>query len=123
MLAIIFQEPEAERIARAIADAAERKMSCMNWLECLIVVEARRGPEQVMAALALLAAMRIEMLAFDAVQMEQARTAWQRFGKGRHPARLNLLDCCAYAAANSSGEPLLFIGNDFGQTDVDRAPW
>lgn len=47
--------------------------------------------------------------------------AWRRFGKGRHPAGLNLGDCLAYALARTLGEPLLFKGEDFGQTDVVAA--
>jgi ribonuclease VapC len=55
--------------------------------------------------------------------MHEARAAWQRFGKGQHPAALNLGDCCAYAAAITSGEPLLYKGEYFQKTDVDQAPW
>lgn len=53
--------------------------------------------------------------------LEQAETAWRRYGKGNHPAGLNFCDCCAYALARTSGEPLLFKGNDFSQTDVSAA--
>jgi ribonuclease VapC len=55
---------------------------------------------------------------FTADQAELARQAWRRFGKGNHPAGLNLGDCCAYALAKTSGEPLLCKGNDFVQTDI-----
>jgi ribonuclease VapC len=48
----------------------------------------------------------------------QARAAWRRFGKGRHGAGLNFGDCFSYALAKSTGEPLLFKGKDFDQTDV-----
>lgn len=47
-----------------------------------------------------------------------SREAFDRYGKGRHPARLNLADCFAYALSKVSGEPLLFKGGDFAQTDV-----
>ena len=49
-----------------------------------------------------------------------ARGAWRRFGKGRHGAGLNFGDCFAYALATTSGEPLLFKGDDFSKTDVAR---
>lgn len=52
---------------------------------------------------------------------DQARRAWRRFGKGRHPAGLNFGDCFSYALAALTGEPLLFKGNDFKQTDVEVA--
>jgi len=51
------------------------------------------------------------------------RPAWRRFGKGRHPAALNMADCAAYATAVIAGEPLLFKGNDFAQTDVAHVNW
>ena len=51
-------------------------------------------------------------------QAEIAREAWRRFGKGRHPAGLNFGDCFSYALARVTGEPLLFKGTDFPQTDV-----
>jgi ribonuclease VapC len=51
-----------------------------------------------------------------------AREAHARFGKGRHPARLNMGDCFAYALATERGEPLLFKGEDFARTDVRAAP-
>ena len=44
--------------------------------------------------------------------------AWQSFGKGRHPAGLNIGDCCAYALSKAQGEPLLFKGEDFSRTDL-----
>ena len=50
--------------------------------------------------------------------MELAKGAWRRYGKGRHPARLNFGDCCTYALARVSGEPLLAKGEDFPKTDV-----
>ena len=54
-------------------------------------------------------------------QFAEARTAWRRFGKGRHPAALNFGDCIAYSLAKTSGEPLLFKGSDFSRTDIESA--
>ena len=54
-------------------------------------------------------------------QAQFARDAWRHFGKGRSPARLNFGDCFAYALAKTSGEPLLFKGRDFAQTDIEAA--
>jgi len=45
-----------------------------------------------------------------------------RFGKGRHPAKLNIADCCSYATAAIAGEPLLCVGNDFAKTDLELVP-
>jgi ribonuclease VapC len=64
----------------------------------------------------------LEIVAFDAEQATLAREAFRRFGKGRHPARLNFRDCIAYALSKASGEPLLFKGEDFAKTDVEIYP-
>ena len=60
----------------------------------------------------------IEIVPMNAEQVEIAREAWRKFGKGRHPAGLNIGDCCSYALSKYSGEPLLFKGDDFAKTDV-----
>jgi ribonuclease VapC len=52
-----------------------------------------------------------------------AREAFRRFGRGRHPASLNFGDCFPYALARALGEPLLFVGDDFLQTDIDVAAY
>ena len=64
---------------------------------------------------------RIELVAFDVQHALLARAAWQRFGRGRHPARLNYGDCMAYALAKAERDTLLFKGNDFAQTDIEPA--
>jgi ribonuclease VapC len=58
----------------------------------------------------------------DQDQAEIARAAWRRFGKGRHPAGLNFGDCFAYALAKHRGMALLFDGDDFSRTDIERVP-
>jgi ribonuclease VapC len=64
----------------------------------------------------------IEIVAVDQDQVEIARLAWRRFGKGRHPAGLNYGDCFAYALAKARRLPLLFQGDDFSQTDIAGVP-
>ena len=123
VLAIVFQEPEAERFAFAIAAAPTRLISAVNWLETLMVVEGRYGAEPADDALLILQSLEVQILPFDREQMIEARAAWHRFGKGRHPAALNLGDCCAYAAALTRGEPLLYKGQDFSRTDIMAAEW
>jgi ribonuclease VapC len=61
------------------------------------------------------------VVAFTESAMEEARAAWRKWGKGKHPAGLNFCDCCAYALAKSLGEPLLFKGEDFAKTDIASA--
>ena len=61
-----------------------------------------------------------EIVPVDAEQADAARRAWRRYGKGRHPAALNYGDCFSYALAVTRGEPLLFKGEDFAKTEVNR---
>ena len=116
--AILFGEPEAERLAHAIAADATRLMSTFTALECALVVEARKGETGGHDLDILLHRAGVRILSLDADQWEVARDAWRRYGKGRHPAGLNLGDCCSYALARVSGEPLLYKGQDFARTDL-----
>lgn len=83
-----------------------------------IVLTARFGPKGKTALARFLQESAIETVAFDEAHASAALDAYSRFGKGRHPAALNFGDCCTYAVASVSGEPLLCQGNDFGQTDL-----
>jgi len=91
----------------------------LRRLEAAIVVEARFGEAGGRELDILLHKAGIELVAFDAEQMELARHAYRRFGKGRHEASLNFGDCFAYALSRRSSEPLLFVGDDFGKTDIE----
>ena len=91
------------------------------WSRPAIVAEGRGGAPLREDMEALLARARTEVAAFTAEHAALAAEGWRRYGKGRHPAGLNLGDCFAYALAQSRGEPLLFKGTDFAQTDVKAA--
>lgn len=121
LLAILFHEPERDRFARAVADAGVRLLGAVNALEAAVVVAARKGPAGGRELDLLLHHADIEVVGFDDAQWRLAREAYDRYGKGRHRAALNLGDCCAYALARHTGEPLLFKGADFSQTDVTAA--
>ena len=121
LLAILFGEPEALSFTRTIVDESRKLISAFNALESGIVVEARKGEAGGRELDLLMHRARIEIVAMNADQAELARAAWRKFGKGNHPAGLNIGDCCAYALAKYSGEPLLFKGNDFTQTDIMAA--
>ena len=120
LLAILFLEPEAERFAALIEADPRRLLSAASMLETAIVVEARKGPSAGRELDLLLHRARIDLVGFEESQLELARDAWRRFGKGNHRANLNFGDCFAYALSKSSGEPLLFKGDDFAKTDVVR---
>jgi ribonuclease VapC len=118
LVGILDQEAEAERLARAIAAASERILSAANLVETGIVMQVRRGDEAARDLDLLLAKLKIDIIPVSARQANLARKAFQRFGRGRHPAKLNFGDCFAYALAKDSSAPLLFKGNDFSQTDI-----
>ena len=123
LVAILLGEPEAEPFALAIAGDPKRLISTFTALETAIVIEAKKGESGGRELDLLLHQARIEMAPLTAEQFEIARSAWRRYGKGRHPAGLNIGDCCSYALANCADEPLLFKGDDFSQTDIKTAHW
>ncbi len=116
--AILFGEVEAPRMEGVIADDPIRLVSAANLLEASLVVEGRYGDPGGRELDLFLHVAGVEVVSVTQAQVEIARRAFRRFGKGRHPARLNFGDCFAYALAKSSGEPLLFKGDDFTRTDV-----
>jgi Uncharacterized protein conserved in bacteria len=118
LMAILFGEPDAARIAAALSTAKRLRMAAPTWLESLIVVEGRKGPDGVEQLRELVQGLGIEFVDFDTALAERAHLAWRSYGKGRHPAALNMGDCYAYALASALGEALLFKGEDFSQTDI-----
>lgn len=122
IVAILRLEPEADRLLRTIANADECFMSAISVLETALVLAGTRGSAAVWIPLdELLAKAQIDVVPFDTEQARHARDAFIRFGKGRHPAALNLGDCAAYALAMSRKLPLLFKGDDFTKTDLAAA--
>lgn len=120
VVAILLDEPE--RAAFLLAIASRRTvMSAVNVFETETVIRRRTGEEKVSAVRALLAANEVEIAPFDDLQSAAASDACARFGKGVHPARLNICDCAAYALARSRGLPLLYKGDDFARTDITSA--
>jgi ribonuclease VapC len=122
LIAILRREPEADGFLRQIVQAETRLLSAVGMLETTMVLVGRAGGAQAAEVLdALLKRARVDIVAFDQNLAAGALAAFVRFGKGRHPAGLNLGDCAAYALAKTRGLPLLFKGNDFVQTDIVRA--
>ncbi len=121
ILAILFHEADARHYADAIAAASPCRMSVATILETCMVAESRGGAVAADNLDALLESAGIEPVPVTVEQMKAARQAWQRFGRGNHRAALNFGDCFAYALASVTGEPLLFKGEDFPQTDIAAA--
>lgn len=119
LIAILFGEPESETFINLISQDSKRLLSASTALELMLVIESRKGEIGGRDLDLFLHRAKIDIVPFDAEQAELARIAWRRYGKGNgHPAQLNFGDCFAYALSKITGEPLLFKGNDFSQTDV-----
>ncbi len=123
LMAILFGEPEAHDLARALDRDTVRLISAVSIFESSIVALARLGQDGCDELDLLLARLEPEIRAFEPRDLPLVRAAYQQFGKGRHPAALNFGDCFSYALARASGEPLLFIGEDFNKTDLTPVDW
>lgn len=120
VVAVLVGEEGWQVIERRLLDEA-CVMSAVTRVELGIVVEARTGPAGTQLLEELLARVGMEVGAVDADQTATALVCWRRFGKGRHPASLNLGDTFSYALAKHFGAPLLFVGDDFAATDIEAA--
>ena len=120
LLALLLDEPEAEGFRTALELDEVRLVSAATLLETAIVIESRKGDAAGRELDRLIDKAAIDVVAVDANQIDEARRAWRRFGRGRHEAGLNYGDLFAYALSRASGEALLFKGDDFRRTDVAR---
>jgi ribonuclease VapC len=121
IVAVLFNEPDAELYEAKIAHAEAPCISAASTLECCLVLEARHGPVGGTKLDTLLSEQGIEIVPFDGEQLAFARAAFRRFGRGRHTAALNFGDCFSYALAKARRLPLLFKGADFAHTDIESA--
>ena len=120
LLALLFHEPEWKWMALAIESDPIRLVSAACILEAYIVTLARLGADACDDLEMLQGKLNLEVRPVDSNQLRMAQKAYATFGKGRHPAGLNFGDCFSYALAATSGQPLLFKGNDFSRTDIDQ---
>ncbi len=125
LVAIVRDEPEKglffSRIIEAQRSGEPIRMSAATLVELTTVIDRYRDARASELLDVLLAELALEIVPFDADLGLVARRANRRFGKGFHPARLNLGDCFSYALSKATNEPLLFKGKDFPQTDVQAA--
>ena len=120
ILAWLKDEPARDRIVAGLEAHSVRRMSSVSLLEAQIVVRGREHPALLDKLDRFLQEIAVIVVPFDESQSRLAADAFQRYGKGQgHPAQLNLGDCAVYALAKTTNEPLLFIGNDFSQTDIE----
>lgn len=120
VIALLLDEPDADSMRLAIADSAVRLMSAANLVEASLVIENRNGEAGGRELDLLISRLGIVIVPVDAEQAADARRAWRRYGRGRHAAGLNYGDLFSYALSRTTGEPLLFKGDDFTKTDVAR---
>ena len=120
ILAVLLDESDRAEFVSRIEQAERRLVSAVTVLEAGMVLEGRKGDDAGHDLDLFIQRAAIDIVPFDQEQLHHARSAFRRFGKGRHAAGLNFGDCVSYALAHSTGEPLLFKGTDFDATDVPR---
>lgn len=120
IVAILNKELNHQPLVARLQAFDERFISPVSTLEVAMAL-ARKYVEPASIIDAYFQRLKIAIHPIDSEQAQWARSAFLIYGKGRHPARLNLGDCFSYAAAKALDAPLLYIGNDFGLTDVKTA--
>lgn len=118
LLAILFKEEGYEALLQAIQEAPGAAVGAPTLVETAVAFGRRVGFERAHLVERLVEALGLEVLPFTQEHYREAVRAYARYGKGRHPAGLNLGDCLSYAVARVEGRPLLYKGEDFRQTDL-----
>ena len=121
IMAIIFQEPGHENLIEVLAAADEVGIGAPTLVECGIVLSARLNMDARGMLTRFLDEANITIVPFSAAHYGTAVGAWRKYGKGRHPAALNMGDCMSYAIAKLAEMSLLCVGDDFPQTDLTLA--
>jgi ribonuclease VapC len=122
LIAVLRDEPEAEAFAQALDAAPRCLLSAANFLETAIVVDRSRSAIPGRRLDELIRELEIVIEPVTVEHVEIARQAYRDYGRGSgRPAQPNFGDCFAYALARATGEPLLFKGDDFRQTDIEPA--
>jgi ribonuclease VapC len=121
LIAVLREESGFSSYLDAMLRAQRLLMSAASWAEVGVVVLWRLPAGSDAKVRALRERLQLEVAPFDLEQAEVAWLAFRQFGRGRHPAGLNLGDCFAYALAKQRGEPLPFKGDDFTHTDIEPA--
>ena len=121
LVAVLCREPGWEELFRQMAQARTLAVGAPTVAETQMVLTVKLGLDAAALVDQFLAESGASVVPFGREHISIFYGAFQRYGKGRHPARLNMGDCFSYAVAVAAGQPLLFVGDDFPQTDVLRA--
>jgi ribonuclease VapC len=115
LMAVVLKERQAVACSAALQSDRKLVISAVTVAEALIVAEGKNVSARMAELLDIL---NFEVVAVSAETAQRVSDIYQAWGKGRHPARLNFADCFAYDTARFHNCPLLFVGEDFGRTDI-----
>jgi ribonuclease VapC len=118
LMAVVLDEPEAQRCSAALG-AAEGIIISAGTLAEALIVSARRNVQDEMKQM--IEGLGMEVVSITGASAVRVANAYMRWGRGYHPAGLNFGDCFAYELAKERGCRLLYVGEDFAKTDVERA--
>lgn len=118
ILAILFREKEASEFIRQIRAAQFVAVGSPTLVEASLVLGSRLGFENLDLVTEFLDLFQVAVIEFGGRHWQQGAAAFQRYGKGRHPAALNFGDCLSYATAKVANQKLFYTGNDFLHTDL-----
>ena len=118
IIAIFLKEPGYEVVLDKLIEADAVGVGTPTLAETAIVLTARLGTDPVSLLNRFVTEFGIRQIPFAPEHWQEAADAYSRYGKGRHPAALNYGDCMTYAVAKLSGQPLLYVGDDFSRTDL-----
>ncbi|MCT0212438.1 MULTISPECIES: type II toxin-antitoxin system VapC family toxin [unclassified Synechococcus] len=121
VVAVLLNEPGSDAVLERLCAAGQPAVAAPTRTEILLVALAKLGDLGLERARDFLEQQAILTVGWDQELADAAALAYQRFGKGHHPSGLNFGDCFAYALADHLKVPLLFVGNDFSQTDLEPA--
>jgi len=121
LISILISEPGSEDLLRKIESAEFVGIGAPTLLETALALSNKLGTDAFPMVEGFITRCNVRIVAFTRDHLHAAMSGFRRFGKGRHQAKLNLGDCMAYAIASVAGMPLLFTGDDFSHTDLERA--
>jgi ribonuclease VapC len=122
VVAVICGESGGDKLVRQIANARSVAIGAPTVAEAQLVLTNKLGKDGIPLLSQFLAEARVLIVPFTREHLSAFTDAFQRYGKGRHPAGLNFGDCFSYAIARTARQPLLFVGDDFSKTDIVAAP-